>query len=57
MNDNKNKTLEQLAETLFRQWFVEEAEEKREHANKLKREREALKKKELEVLRVENISN
>ena len=26
----QNKTLEQLAETLFRQWFVEEAEESRE---------------------------
>jgi type I restriction enzyme S subunit len=27
----QNKTLEQLAETLFRQWFVEEAEESWEH--------------------------
>jgi hypothetical protein len=35
--------------------FVEEAEEKREHANKMKREREANKKKEVEVVRVENI--
>ena len=29
----QNKTLEQLAETLFRQWFVEEADESWEKSN------------------------